>query len=52
MNELMNLLENPQNNLNLIIVGSTNAKGNACFNVEHNFSKNGIELVFTSPYIV
>ena len=52
MNELMNLLGNPQNNLNLIIVGGTNAKGSTCFSIEHNFSKNGIEIgCFTSPHI-
>jgi len=52
MNKLMNLLGNPQNNLNLIIVGGTNAKGSTCFNIEDNFSKNGIDVgCFTSPHI-
>ena len=52
MNELMNLFGNPQNNLNLIIVGGTNAKGSTCFNIEDNFSKNGIDVgCFTSPHI-
>ena len=52
MNELMNLFGNPQNNLNLIIVGGTNAKGSTCFNIEDNFSKNGIGVgCFTSPHI-
>ncbi len=52
MEKLMNLLGNPQNNLNLIIVGGTNAKGSTCFNIEHNFSKNEINVgCFTSPHI-
>lgn len=50
--KLMNLLGNPQNDINLIIVGGTNAKGSTCFNLENNFSKNGIDVgCFTSPHI-
>ena len=50
--KIMNALENPEKKLDLIIVGGTNAKGSACFNLSYNLTQNGIKTgCFTSPHI-
>ena len=50
--KLMNALGNPHNNLRLIIIGGTNAKGSTALNLNHNLTLNGIKTgCFSSPHI-
>lgn len=52
INLLMNLLSNPQDELNIIVVGGTNAKGSTCFNLNYNLTRHGIRVgCFTSPHL-
>mgnify|MGYP001567387351 CR=1 FL=1 len=50
--KLMKCLDNPQDKLNIIMVGGTNAKGSTCHNLNHNLNKSGINAgCFTSPHL-
>ena len=50
--KLMNALGNPHNNLRLIIIGGTNAKGSTALNLNHNLTKAGLKSgCFTSPHL-
>ena len=50
--KLMNLAGNPQNELRIIAVGGTNAKGSTCFNLNHTLMQTNKKIgCFTSPHI-
>ena len=50
--KLMNLAGNPQNELRIIAVGGTNAKGSTCFNLSHTLMQTNKKIgCFTSPHI-
>lgn len=50
--KLMNLLGNPHEELKLIVVGGTNAKGSTCLNLNYNLAKSGLVTgCYTSPHI-
>ena len=50
--KLMDCLNNPQNQMKIIMVGGTNAKGSTCHNLNYNLTKIGIRTgCFTSPHL-
>ena len=50
--KLMIELNNPQNDIKIIVVGGTNAKGSTCFNLNYNLSETGFKVgCFTSPHL-
>jgi len=49
---LMNLLGNPQNELEIITVGGTNAKGSTCYSLSKTLMQTGGNIgCFTSPHL-
>ena len=50
--KLMRELRNPQNDIKVIVVGGTNAKGSTCLNLNYNLSEAGFKVgCFTSPHL-
>ncbi len=50
--KLMKLFDDPQNQLRLIIIGGTNAKGSTCYNLSNTLIQTGkIIGCFTSPHL-
>ena len=50
--KLMKVLKNPQDDIKVIVVGGTNAKGSTCFNLNYNLSEAGFKVgCFTSPHL-
>ena len=50
--ELMNHLGNPQEKLEIVMIGGTNAKGSTCFSLNSTLNKAGIKSgCFTSPHL-
>jgi len=52
MQELMHYLGNPEKELEIIMIGGTNAKGSTCFSLNSTLTKVGIKTgCFTSPHL-
>ena len=52
MQELMHYLGNPEKELEIIMIGGTNAKGSTCFSLNSTLTKAGIKTgCFTSPHL-
>ena len=50
--ELMHHLGNPQEKLEIVMIGGTNAKGSTCFSLNSTLNKTGIKSgCFTSPHL-
>ena len=50
--KLMDSLGNPQNKLEIIMIGGTNAKGSTCHNLNYNLNNSGVKTgCFTSPHL-